>query len=126
MLPLGSVIRKHSIDFHCYAYDTQLYISVSPDNFSSADTLLDCASDLNTWMTHNVLLFHKTEVLIIGAKAQREILATHFNSQTINLFYYNYHSFLKHVIVDSELNFKSHIRNVTNIAFYHLRNIANV
>ena len=30
------------------------------------------------------------------------------------------------VILDSELNFKSHIMNVTKIAFYHLRNIAKV
>ena len=30
------------------------------------------------------------------------------------------------VILDSELNFKSHIRNVTKIGFYDLRNIAKV
>ena len=30
------------------------------------------------------------------------------------------------VILDSELNFKSHVHNVTKIAYYHLRNIARV
>ena len=54
---------------------------------------------------------------------QRENLATHFNSWAIKI---------KHqvknlgVILDSELNFESQVRNVKKIAFYYMRYIAKM
>ena len=125
MLPLGSVIRRHNIDYHSYADDTQLYISVTPNNYSSIDCLLNCISDINVWMSQNFLQLNqnKTEVIIIGDKAEREKLSAHLKTLALNT---------KHqarnlgVIFDADLNFETHIKNITKTSFYHLRNIAKV
>ncbi len=42
MLPLGNIIRKYRISFHCYADDTQLYISIRPDETSKLSKLTEC------------------------------------------------------------------------------------
>ena len=76
-------------------------------------------------MSQNFLQLNpdKTEVLVIGEKADREKLPAHLKTHALNP---------KHqarnlgVIFDSDLNFETHIKNMIKISFYHLRNIAKV
>lgn len=74
MLPLGGVIRRHGVSFHSYADDTQLYISVSPDDTRPMDALSNCILDIESWMAENFLQLDQgnTEVLVIAPEAQRE------------------------------------------------------
>lgn len=46
MLPLGEIIRNHNIEFHSYADDTQLYISVSPHDVSPVINLVHCLAEI--------------------------------------------------------------------------------
>ena len=50
MNPLGEMIRDYRIHFHCYADDTQLYLSVAPDNKDALHPLLNCFSSIVQWM----------------------------------------------------------------------------
>lgn len=74
MLPLGDIIRRHGISFHCYADDTQLYISTKPDETSELSKLTECIKDIKNWMTNNFLLLNsdKTELLLIGPKSRTQ------------------------------------------------------
>ena len=86
MLPLGNIIRRHGIDFHSYADDTQLYISVSPNDTSPIASLIQCIEQMNTWMSNNFLQLNKdkTEVLVIGPKTQRELICNNLNTLAQN------------------------------------------
>ncbi len=123
MLPLGNIIRKYGISFHCYADDTQLYISTRPDETSKLSKLTECIKNVKDWMTNNFLLLNsgKTEILLTGPNNSSnyylQLDGCPVTSSTVkNLG----------VILDSNLSFEKHISNVTKTAFFHLRNIAKL
>ena len=125
MLPLGHIIKSHNINYHCYADDTQLHISISPDDPNALSTLVSCLNDIQLWMSKNFLKLNdgKTEILLTGPKSERERvqsmlgpLAGQVKTEVTDLG----------VILDSDLNFNSHFNKVTRTAFLHLRNMAKV
>ena len=56
-LPVGDIARHHSISYHLYANDTQLYVSFDskiPEDLENAlDKLQRCIFDIRQWMTVN-------------------------------------------------------------------------
>ncbi|KAF7652305.1 hypothetical protein LDENG_00098610 [Lucifuga dentata] len=119
LLPLGHILRHYKIHFHCYADDTQLYISTKPNTSLPPSALTSCLQDINIWMSNNFLKFNdnKSEVLLIGSKSTLSKTSAftipidncpvHISSQIKSLG----------VTFDSTLSFSPHI-NITRTAFF--------
>ena len=80
--PISSIIHSQSsINHHFYADNTQLYITLTPTNFShSIQKLKNCLSDIQNFMSANKLKLNpdKTEFILIGSKNNRKQLLPHF------------------------------------------------
>ena len=73
---LLKVIEHHLTQAHCFAEDTQLYLSFRADDHNAQDELLHamegCIHDLKKWLIDGRLLLNddKTEFLVIGTRHQ--------------------------------------------------------
>ncbi len=45
LLPLSEIMRKNQIAYHSYADDTQIYLALSPNDYSPIDSLCQCIDD---------------------------------------------------------------------------------
>ncbi|XP_053301931.1 uncharacterized protein LOC128460693, partial [Pleuronectes platessa] len=128
MLPLGNIIRTYSVKFHCYADDTQLYLSIKPEQSNQLTKLRACLKDIKTWMTSNFFLLNsdKTEVIILGPKHLRDTLSKDIAALDDIALASNKTVRNLGVIFDPDLSFNSHLKQISRTAFFHLRNISKI
>ena len=130
--PIGSIIRKHGLNFHLYADDTQIYISFNPRipgaHQLALQKLETCIADLSNWMNVNKLKLNpaKTEFLISGTSQGLNKLPPvelKLENSTIkpttsvrNLG----------IILDAHMSMTQHINSLISSLNFHLRNIRRI
>ncbi len=121
MLPLSQIMRKKTN--HSYADDTQIYLALSPNDYSPIDSLCQCIDEINSWMCQNFIQLNKEKVIAFGNKDEVLKVNAYLDSrgQTTKNQVRNLG-----VILETDLSFSSHVKAVTKSAYYHLKNIARI
>ncbi len=73
---LGDIIREHKFNFHSYADDTQLYISLDPSDDETLCHLTSGLAAVKKCMQTNFLKLtgEKTKILLVGPQTKRELV----------------------------------------------------
>ena len=129
--PISSIFHSHSsIDYHFYANDTQLYIALSPANFShSIQKLKNCPNDIQNFMFTNKLKFNpdKTEFILIGSPKNRKQLLPHFPDNILGNQVSPAQSVRNlGVVFDSIFNFSNHESQVIKSTRVHARDLYRI
>ncbi len=62
MASLSSIIQKQGFSYHCYAIDTQLYLSFHPDDLTIAARISACLADISYWMKDHHLQLNPCQI----------------------------------------------------------------
>ena len=70
--PIGEIIRRHNLKYHCYADDSQVYMTFKKtDDWDRVSSSVEaCVDEISAWMRANMLKLNqaKTEMIVFRPK----------------------------------------------------------
>ena len=127
--PLTSIAKKHNIQIHLYADDTQLYTSFDPENSSQAiKRIEDCIVDIRLWMAQNCLKLNdsKTEFIIFGSEWDLERVEN--RSVRVGESIVLPSKSVRNIgaMLDSTLTMETHINSIIKSCYFQIRSISKI
>ena len=128
--PISSLIRSFGIAAHCYADDTQLYVSFTPDKDEAIvrDRLESCISELRVWMNQNRLKLNdqKTEFIIFGTSSGLKKVST--KSIRVGEESIPVSNTVRNIgaMFDQEMKMDAQVNSMCKSAWYHLYMIQKI
>ena len=129
---LFNIIERHLPNSHCYADDSQIYLSFKPNDLLSQQdaptALQNCIDDISSRMEHDKPLVNgkMTKFLVIGTR--QRLSKVHISSITMGNSAVMKSSLVRNhgSYIDDKLTMNSHINKVCNASFYYLHNIRQI
>ena len=127
------ITKTHLPEVHCYADDTQLYLSFRPDVTSGSDeaisAMTNCIADIRDWMISDKLKLNdsKSEILLVGSRQQLrkvDLDALMVGTSKVPLAT----SAVRNLGAwfDSELTMNTHVNKLCSAAYFHLYNLRRI
>ena len=133
-LGLDDIFKRHQLQYHMYADDTQLYVEFPRDQqvpaTAATNRIALCTADVKTWMaSHNFLLNEqKTEVVVIAAPNRSRV----HRPVVVAIDVCGVSVMPKPSIrdigveIDDTMSMAVHVRRVCQVAYCHIRSIAKI
>ena len=127
--PIGDIFRKHGIEFHIYADDTQVYLSFPVEEEAQALTKLeDCIAEVRLWMAKNYLKLNdeKTDFIILGSKHNlKKVTTSHVTIGDAKIVPSEY---VKNIgaCLDKEMQLEKQVTLTCKSAWYNLYQLSKI
>ena len=127
--PLGNLIKQHSMPYHMYAADTQLYTSAKASQILSVlkDTT-ECSVSVKAWMTQNKLKLNDANTDIIPCSISKEIITLDVDHVIIGNSIITFSNKANNlgVFIDNDLSMESRRNHVCKLSYLELRRLAHL